>query len=89
MGMQQCIFFKCALFIIFITSPLKQNPGPGCPLDWQPFRQSCYLVNGSASATYSDALSACNATGGTLTSVLDQEEHDFLISKSELITNKM
>ena len=36
--------------------------------------------------TYWEARSACNTTGGTLTSVLDQDEQNFLISKSELLT---
>ena len=39
---------------------------------------SCYYVNYGASETYSEARSRCIDIGGNLTSVLDQEEGDFL-----------
>ena len=62
----------------------NENAGPSCPVDWQARRQSCYFVNDTVSITYSEALSACNDIGGTLTSVLDQDEQNFLIGESAI-----
>ena len=43
--------------------------------------QTCYFVDGQASVTYWEARENCTQIGGTLTSVLNQDEQDFLIGE--------
>ena len=55
----------------------------GCPENWQTHDEFCYLVNEQATHTYEEARIECTNSGGTLASVLDQDEQDFLDGKSE------
>lgn len=54
-----------------------------CPSDWKSFRDKCYFVS-EKKKTYIGAQVECERDGGTLTSVLDKGEQEFINGKLEL-----
>ncbi|XP_072038798.1 uncharacterized protein [Amphiura filiformis] len=51
-----------------------------CPSGWHfnPANQYCYYIDGNAELQYDEARDKCVADGGFLTSILSQDEQDFL-----------
>ena len=76
------LFLKCFLWLSLLDN---KNPGTDFHPYWQSHLQSCYYVNYKASVTYSQASLRCTNVGGNLTSVLDQDQRDFLYGELNIM----
>lgn len=67
-----------------VSSLEKYSPDPSakvrCTGKWIPFQNKCFLKVNSEPVTFSQASSICHSYGGTLPSVLNRNEQDFIIS---------
>ena len=59
----------------------------GCPRGWEKNGEFCYSIK-SELKTWNEALNFCKESGGNLASIEDQQENDFIQSKSKSSFNK-
>ncbi|XP_077993133.1 macrophage mannose receptor 1-like [Glandiceps talaboti] len=57
------------------------KPEGSCDPGWQMYKGSCYQFNTYFSSTWTDAKHTCDAQGGHLMTINNQEENEYLVSK--------
>ncbi|XP_066432056.1 lymphocyte antigen 75 isoform X2 [Eleutherodactylus coqui] len=64
------------------------NSSGSCPKKWELFGNKCFVKIPEENITYSDASNRCHEHGGTLPSISNQREQDFITSLSSGLQQK-
>uniref|UniRef100_A0A8D0HCU8 Lymphocyte antigen 75 n=1 Tax=Sphenodon punctatus TaxID=8508 RepID=A0A8D0HCU8_SPHPU len=94
-GSKQCDYYpitvNCHLKLPFVCEkynitllekhdPEYVPPQGGCPKNWLAFQNKCFLQLKPVILTFKKANELCNTHGGTLPSIMNQDEQDFITS---------